>query len=102
MPEDVKSSSQKITLEHIIISLQKSFSRVSATGGQIPKEQSRARIVGNVNFTIKLNLEPGEDDHLMFDNHGSIELQLAGEIDTDIRPIRIGEESDLSRPLNEE
>lgn len=96
MPRDIKSPSQKVTLEDIVICLQKSFSRVSAISAQIPKEQSRARIVGNVNFTIRLNLEPGEDDHLMFDKQGSVELQLIGQIDTDIRPVRMDEESDLS------
>lgn|SRR5574337_1647681 len=88
-------------LEDVLLALQKTFSRLSATTGARSAEEFRgmalALIVGDVNFEITLNVAPiaipGDDgslpkrpDNLRYCADGSgFPLKLAGRIATDVR-----------------
>lgn len=80
-----------ITLEDVINSLQKSFSRVSSDSEKVSSSEALALIVGQVEFDIQVKLSPGpssdkhKSDRLFVDSNGSIDLGLKGIIDTDIR-----------------
>jgi hypothetical protein len=77
-------SKGKITLDEVIVALQKSFSRVSTASAELPAENARAMVTGLVNFDISLKVE-AEKDYLRLDADGAIDLRLSGKIDTDIR-----------------
>jgi len=81
-PEE--SQEKKLTLDDVVIALQKTFSRVSARSASVPSDQARALVTGQVNFAFSLKVDP-QEDFLHPTPKGSVELNLSGTIDTDIR-----------------
>jgi len=89
-------------LEDVLVALQKTFSRLSATtatrGSDEHRDKARALIVGDVAFEISLNVapQPGHDsegsalaaEHLRYCADGSgFPLKLSGRIATDVRHV---------------
>ena len=74
------------SLDDLIITLQKTFSRVSEKSAKIPEEQARALVTGIINFEISTTVKP-EQDRLMVTKSGEIKLTLKGTLETDIREI---------------
>ena len=84
MAQPEESRESKLSLDDVVIALQKTFSRVSARSAAIPSEQALALVTGQVDFTLSLKLDP-QEDYLQLNPKGSVELNLSGSIDTDIR-----------------
>ena len=74
-----------ITLDDVIVSLQKTFSRVSSRTGKIPELDAQATITGTVKFELGIKVNPDSDHALRPDPQGSIDLLLSGDIETDVR-----------------
>ncbi len=74
------------SLDDVIIALQKSFSRVSARSADVPAENARAMVVGQISFDLSLRANP-DDDKLRLDSRGAIELKFSGTLDTDVRTV---------------
>jgi len=74
------------SLEQILVSLQKSISRVNESSSSVAKDRARALIIGDLNFELdlKCNLEA---DKLKQSNDGGISINLKGTINTDIQVI---------------
>lgn len=91
---------EAITLEDIMISLQKSFSRVSYKTAQAQRKNEGAGalaiISGPVEFQVTLKVRPGEDETILYDEKGSVELSLKGEVTPDIRLVSNDEADDAS------
>jgi hypothetical protein len=83
-------------LDEVIIALQKAFSRVSDKSSAVP--DSRALVMGPVSFQMKLRVEAEAPDQLVHSKTGSIELNLDGKIEPDIRI----QEEDPSKDTNKE
>ncbi|MDI6402416.1 hypothetical protein QLX67_10455 [Balneolaceae bacterium ANBcel3] len=77
---------EKQSLENLLITLQKSISRVMDQSAKNHKEQDRrtALIVGDVDFELKMKLS-NEKDRFFLDKNGEIELNLHGKIDPDLK-----------------
>ena len=73
------------TLNKMLIALQKSLSRVSAGSKDVPSENARALIMGNVEFELTVNVEPEGEDYLVYRPAGNVQLKLTGVIQQDIR-----------------
>lgn len=73
-----------VSLEQVITSLQKSFSRVSRDAAQVGDDEALALIVGNVDFEIRTRVTP-VGDQLIVDKEGEVDLNLRGVVDTDLR-----------------
>lgn len=71
-------------LEDVLISLQKSFSRLSARTGEVGSGNAAACIQGTVHFVIKLRVQP-TGDFLKVASDGEIELSLEGKVEPDVR-----------------
>lgn len=71
-------------LGNVLVSLQKSFSRVSRASADVPAHSARALVVGKVAFEMSFKCEPVEDALLIKDD-GGMELKLTGTIEVDIR-----------------
>lgn len=89
---EANSSPQPIALEDVIVALQKSFSRVSTTSALVPPEHARALVVGQVGFELTLRVEPENDNRLLYNSVGPMELKLTGQINTDIRSESLDEQ----------
>lgn len=91
---------EPVALEDVLVALQKTFSRVSASSREVPEENARALVTGVVEFEISSSFELGPDpslytkgagrgdfssDHLIQSANGSITLSLKGQIATDLR-----------------
>jgi hypothetical protein len=74
------------SLENVVISLQKTFSRVSASSSKLPPENARSLILGNVNFEMAVPLDASQD-RLFYSPTGKVSLKLTGTIQQDVRPI---------------
>lgn len=85
LPSPPISDGEGPYLEDILIGLQKSFSRVSASSADVPDTDARALIVGEVKFEIGLKVSKTADDKLLQEEKGPIELKLAGTLQNDIR-----------------
>lgn len=79
-------------LEDILVALQKTFSRVSTISSAVPEEQARALLIGRVHFDLALRADVSGSDRLVQSSNGALEIKLAGEIDTDIRPRSLNED----------
>lgn len=81
-------------IEDIVTALQKSFGRVSERAAAARDEHGDGRamalVVGRVGFTISCRAE-ADGDRLVHIADGPIEVQLSGEITTDIRSEADGE-----------
>src|SRR5690349_12052869 len=77
---------QSQSLENVLISLQKTFSRVSASSSKLPPENARSLILGNVNFEMSVPLDVGADK-LYYSSAGKVSLKLTGTIQQDVRPV---------------
>ncbi|MCF8039202.1 MAG: hypothetical protein K9K79_07785 [Desulfohalobiaceae bacterium] len=75
---------ERTTLDDVLVALQKSFSRVSSRSADVSSEQARAMVSGQVHFDISLKVNL-EGDYLHPDTRGDIDLNLSGDIETDIR-----------------
>lgn len=73
-------------LENVLIALQKTFSRVSASSSLLPPEDARSLILGDVNFEMAVPLEAGQDK-LFYSPAGKVNLKLTGTIQQDVRPV---------------
>ncbi len=73
-----------ISLDDLLINIQKSLSRVSLRSAAIPESQAKSIIYGDVDFSIELKVE-GEGDKLLVKKDGSVNLSMSGKISTDIR-----------------
>lgn len=76
--------SPEVTLDDLLVNIQKSLSRVSARSASIPEEQARSLIHGDVNFSIDLKVD-GEGDKVIVRKDGQVNLSMSGRISTDIR-----------------
>lgn len=72
------------SLDDVLVALQKSFSRVSTRTADVDPEMARAMISGQVAFNISLKAEL-EGDYLLPNDKGSLDLNLSGTLETDIR-----------------
>jgi hypothetical protein len=89
--EASKDASGAQPLENVLIALQKTFSRVSASSSNMPPENARSLIMGNVNFEMAVPLDAGAD-RLYYSPTGKVSLRLTGTIQQDVRPVpRSGE-----------
>ncbi len=79
-----ETAEDEVTLDDVMVELQKSFSRVSAKSRNVPSEDARALIVGEVDFEISLPIEP-EKERILQKKESPISLTLRGTINTDIR-----------------
>jgi hypothetical protein len=77
----------KLTLDDVIVGLQKSFSRVSARSASVDPQNARALVTGQIAFEMTLKADP-EDDKLYPKADGKIELKLSGTIDSDVRAVK--------------
>jgi hypothetical protein len=77
------------TLDDVLVALQKSFSRVSTKSADVPPDQARAMVSGQVSFEMSLTVNL-EEDYLHPNTKGAIGLKLSGNIDTDIRTVEEG------------
>jgi hypothetical protein len=87
MPNSKESQSKKPhqpSLDDVLVALQKSFSRVSSRTADVGPEEARAMISGQVAFAISLKVRY-EGDYLLPDDKGSLDLNLSGTLETDIR-----------------
>jgi hypothetical protein len=82
-PEDTGEAQ---SLDNVLIALQKTFSRVSASSSELPPENARSLILGNVNFEMAVPLEAGQDK-LFYSPTGKVNLKLTGTIQQDVRPV---------------
>jgi hypothetical protein len=83
MPE---TNENKLTLDEVLISLQKSFSRV--TDNSTRNEGTTALMVGNINFELEVRLT-AENDKLFYDKDGDMALRVSGQIDSDLKEEQI-------------
>jgi len=60
---------KEVTLDDLLINIQKSLSRVSNRSSEIPEDQARALIYGDVDFSIELQVE-GDDDKVIVNKEG--------------------------------
>ena len=98
---------ESAALEQVLVALQKSFSRLSASSRDVPEENARALVTGVVEFELTSTFDIGPDperkaasgdtqelssDHLVQAAGGSIRLTLKGQIATDLR-VKADEEN---------
>ena len=81
-------SKDEITLDDLLVNIQKSLSRVSMRSAAIPEDQAKSTIYGDVNFSIDLKVE-GADDKLLVKKDGSVNISMSGTINADIRKDEI-------------
>ena len=81
-----KKKEKRLTLDDVVVALQKSFSRVSGRSAEVPRESPRAMVTGQVSFEISLKVDPDED-FLYLNANGAIDMRLSGVIDTDVRTV---------------
>ncbi len=74
----------RISLESALITLQKSFSRVSRESSKVKEDKAQALIVGNVTFELEFNADV-EDDHIYLNDEGTVRMKFNGDVETDIR-----------------
>ncbi|WP_339891828.1 hypothetical protein [uncultured Alteromonas sp.] len=91
-----QSAPKNQTLDDLLLALQKSISRVNKASSNVDSSQARALITGTVSFNLTCKCEMLDTDKLIVNDEGSIELSLAGKIDTDIGVIRMEEEKNAS------
>ncbi len=84
MSEPKKENTPSESLDDVIITLQKTFSRISEKSAKVPEEHARALVTGIVNFEISTTVNP-DGDRLVVTKSGDIEITLKGQIETDIR-----------------
>jgi len=84
--ETGKSSDSTPTVDAFLVALQKTLSRVSRDSANVPAEQARSLIVGNVAFDVALKCElVPESLHLTLrTDGGGFPLNLSGQIATDV------------------
>lgn len=74
-------------VEDIILTLQKSFSRVSARSATVANKSSKnalSLISGPVSFTVSMKVR-SEKDKLIQSKEGDIDLNFSGTINQDVR-----------------
>jgi hypothetical protein len=86
-PASPEKKASKLTLDDVIVGLQKSFSRVSARSASVDPQNARALVTGQITFEMSLKADPIEDK-LYPKADGNIELKLSGTIDSDVRPVQ--------------
>ncbi|MEE9350968.1 MAG: hypothetical protein V3U78_01810 [Thiotrichaceae bacterium] len=86
MSEPKNENTVSESLDDVIITLQKTFSRISEKSANVPEEQARALVTGIVNFEISTTVNP-EGDRLIVTKSGEVQITLKGQIETDIREI---------------
>lgn len=74
------------SLDDVVIALQKSFSRVSARSADVPPENARAMVLGQVSFDLSLRVNSA-DDKLRLDPQGAIDLKVSGTLNMDVRTV---------------
>ena len=77
-------SQGEISLDDLLVNIQKSLSRVSSRSSTIPEDQARSIIYGDIDFSIELKID-GEGDKLFVSKDGSVNLSMSGKISADIR-----------------
>ncbi len=87
---------EKIYLENLLISLQKTFSRVNvatAENLELRPETPTARLSGDINFSINTKATPVVGDKLLITKDGHVDLTFQGVIDLDEEPEESNETS---------
>lgn len=77
-------SQKELSLDDLLVNIQKSLSRVSSRSATVPENQARSIIYGDVDFSIELKIE-GEGDKLFVKKDGSVKLSMSGKISADVR-----------------
>ncbi|MBX3317939.1 MAG: hypothetical protein KF902_13875 [Phycisphaeraceae bacterium] len=89
------------SLDEILVALQKSFSRLSASSREVSPENARAMITGTVQFELTAKFTVSKSsaagpydppDVLMHRDDGSLDLKLSGTLETDTRVRVVSEE----------
>tara|TARA_R110002111_G_scaffold18776_1_gene45886 strand:+ start:148 stop:477 length:330 start_codon:yes stop_codon:yes gene_type:complete len=95
-----------VSLDDVLVALQKSFSRLSASSRSVPDENARALITGVVDFEItsdfEMALSPNASlddsaDVLIQQSNGTIRMTLKGQVETDIRLTEATEFDDAKK-----
>lgn len=93
-----KPRSQPPTVDRFLVALQKTLSRVSRDSAEVPPDQARALIVGEVSFGVELRVRLRDDEKLELDEEAGVPLQLSGRITSDVRVELLEESADANRP----
>lgn len=91
---DPKAPAPGQKLDDLLVALQKTMSRVSARSSEVPSENARALITGQVLFDLKTRVEL-DQDHVRLAPQGGVEISLSGAIQSDVRPVDL---DDAERP----
>ena len=84
-PSSPLDGAEGATLDQVVIALQKTFSRVSASTARVASHRARAIVTGRVGFSMRLEVAMPQADHLVATPGGPIVLELNGTLDTDVR-----------------
>ena len=87
---------QSETLEHLLLALQKTLSRVNRESSNVAEGKPRSLIVGDVDFNLSCRCNLASGDKLELNDKGGITLDLSGHINTDIGVVRLEEDNDAS------
>ena len=77
---------QDLTLDELLVSVQKAFSRLSRASARVGNDKARALITGDVEFDISFNAD-AEGAYIYPQKDGFVKIALRGKIETDIRMI---------------
>lgn len=90
---DASKRIQPDTLEALMLAVQKSFSRLTASTVAVNENQARAAITGPVAFNISLNGRLSKD-RITLDDDGPLNFNFSGTVDPDYRVQEDSEEND--------
>lgn len=79
-----KDEETQNTVDRLLLSLQKSISRVSRDSANIDSDKAHSLIVGDIDFSISFKCNMISDDRLLVQGDGAISLSLSGRIDADV------------------
>lgn len=84
-------SPKAVTVDDVLVALQKTFSRVSARSASVGAGAARALVTGNVQFDISIPVAFDGDSQLIVAPAGGQPLRLNGQIATDVRVVAHGD-----------
>lgn len=82
------------TVDRLLLSLQKSISRVNRDSANIDSDKAQSLIVGDIDFSISFKCNLISDERLLVKDDGTITLSLSGKIDTDVGIKNLEETTD--------
>lgn len=82
----------EVTLDRVLLGLQKSISRVNRDSASV--EGARALIVGDLEFSLSVSGDYADGDRIAVRPDGAIRLTLSGTINADVRVQRVEGDGD--------